>query len=165
MGNLLGGLPGAFGQALHFFGHDREAAPGFPGGGGVHTGTEGQGLRALGNAMDELHGTTNVLRPFPQAFDAAFGLQDGVPHRVDALDRAIDRVERRLRPGDSRFGGGITRSGMSWTIEGGQGIVDLRVVWLSGVWDEVHQRYVAAKPLPVSQADRAEGTQHDQQAA
>src|SRR5262249_17762127 len=33
--------------------------------------------------------------------------------------------------------------------EGGQVILDLRVVWLSGVWDAGHQRFLASKPLPV----------------
>jgi hypothetical protein len=39
---------------------------------------------------------------------------------------------------------------MSWTIAGGQVILDLRVIRLSRVWDEVHQRYLASKPLPVT---------------
>jgi hypothetical protein len=59
----------------------------------------------------------------------------------------------------------LKRSGMSWTIAGGQVIVDLRVVWLSGVWDDVHQRYLAAKPLPATQGDMAKGAQRGQQAA
>ena len=50
-------------------------------------------------------------------------------------------------------------------LEGGQVIVDLRVVWLSGVWSEVHQRYLASKPMPDTQADMVTGTQHEQQAA
>src|SRR5687767_745798 len=57
------------------------------------------------------------------------------------------------------------RSGMSWTIEGGQGIVDLRVIWLSRVWDEVHQRYLASKPMPVHQEDMGKEAQLGQQAA
>ena len=56
-------------------------------------------------------------------------------------------------------------SGMAWTREGGQVIVDRRVVWLSGVWGEVHQRYLASKPMPDTQADMVTGTQHEQQAA
>jgi len=56
-------------------------------------------------------------------------------------------------------------SGMLWTQAGGQVIVDLRVVWLSGVWSEVHQRYLASKPMPDTQADMVTGTQHEQQAA
>jgi hypothetical protein len=56
-------------------------------------------------------------------------------------------------------------AGMSWTIAGGQVIVDLRVIWLSGVWSEVHQRYLASKPMPDTQADMVTSTQHEQLAA
>ena len=42
----------------------------------------------------------------------------------------------------------LKQSGMSWLIEGGQVIVELRTIWLSGVWPEVHAAYLAAKPLP-----------------
>jgi hypothetical protein len=47
----------------------------------------------------------------------------------------------------------LKRSGMSWTIAGGQVIVDLRVIRLSRVWDAVHRRYLASKPLPVTCVD------------
>jgi hypothetical protein len=47
----------------------------------------------------------------------------------------------------------LKRSGMSWTIAGGQVILDLRVIRLSRVWDEVHRRYLASKPLPVACVD------------
>ena len=59
----------------------------------------------------------------------------------------------------------LKRSGMSWTIAGGQVILDLRVLWLSGVWDAVHQRYLASKSMPVTHADRAKDTPRGQQAA
>jgi hypothetical protein len=59
----------------------------------------------------------------------------------------------------------LKRSGMSWTIEGGQIIVDLRVIWLSGVWDEVHQRYLASKLILVNQGDMGKDVQFGQQAA
>jgi hypothetical protein len=59
----------------------------------------------------------------------------------------------------------LKRSGMSWTREGGQVILDLRVIWLSGIWDAVHQRYLASKPLPVTLVHMAKGAQHEQQAA
>jgi hypothetical protein len=42
----------------------------------------------------------------------------------------------------------MKQSGMTWLLEGGQVIVDLRVLWLSGVWNQVHQSYLAAKPQP-----------------
>ena len=56
-------------------------------------------------------------------------------------------------------------SGMSWTLNGGQIILDLRVIRLSGVWEDVHQQYLAAKPLPVTQQDMMRGAQCGQQAA
>jgi hypothetical protein len=54
----------------------------------------------------------------------------------------------------------LKRSGMSWTIAGGQVILDLRVIRLSGVWDAVHQRYLASKPLPVACGDTGKVAQH-----
>jgi hypothetical protein len=42
----------------------------------------------------------------------------------------------------------LKRSGMAWSVEGGQRIVDLRVISLSGVWSEVHQSYLQSKALP-----------------
>ncbi len=59
----------------------------------------------------------------------------------------------------------LQRSGMAWTREGGQVILDLRVVWLSGVWEAVHQRYLASKPIPVTHVHMAKGAQPQQQAA
>ena len=59
----------------------------------------------------------------------------------------------------------LKRSGMSWTRAGGQVILDLRVIWLSGVWDAVHQRYLASQPMPVARVDMAKGVQREQQAA
>jgi hypothetical protein len=42
----------------------------------------------------------------------------------------------------------LKRSGMAWSVEGGQRIVDLRVIHLSGVWSGVHQSYLHSKKLP-----------------
>jgi hypothetical protein len=42
----------------------------------------------------------------------------------------------------------LKQSGMTWEIDGGQIIVDLRTIWLSGVWQEVHTAYLAAKAVP-----------------
>src|SRR5512135_3855631 len=41
----------------------------------------------------------------------------------------------------------LKRSGMAWSVEGGQRIVDLRVIHLSGVWSQVHQWYLQSKGL------------------
>ena len=59
----------------------------------------------------------------------------------------------------------LKRSGMSWTIAGGQVILDLRVIRLSGVWHAVHQRYLASKPLPVTSVDTANAAQQQPLAA
>lgn len=40
------------------------------------------------------------------------------------------------------------QSGMTWSLEGGQVIVDLRTIWLSGIWEETHAAYLASRPLP-----------------
>src|SRR2546428_13654802 len=40
------------------------------------------------------------------------------------------------------------RSGMRWGRESGQVIVDLRVVQLSGIWDEALARDLAARVVP-----------------
>ena len=39
----------------------------------------------------------------------------------------------------------LKQSGMTWKVEGGQWIVDLRVIHLSGVWTEVYQSYLGSK--------------------
>ena len=39
----------------------------------------------------------------------------------------------------------LKRSGMTWSVEGGQRIVDLRVLHLSGVWPEVYRSYLQSK--------------------
>ena len=40
----------------------------------------------------------------------------------------------------------LKQSGMTWKVESGQWIVDLRVVHLSGVWSAVYQSYLASRP-------------------
>jgi hypothetical protein len=42
----------------------------------------------------------------------------------------------------------LKQSGMTWKLEGGQWIVDLRVIQLSGLWSQVYQAYLQAKMLP-----------------
>jgi hypothetical protein len=39
----------------------------------------------------------------------------------------------------------LKQSGMRWERPGGQVIVDLRVLWLSGIWEEVHQAFLQAQ--------------------
>jgi hypothetical protein len=42
----------------------------------------------------------------------------------------------------------LKQSGMTWKLEGGQWIVELRVTHLSGLWSQVYQAYLQAKMLP-----------------
>ena len=42
----------------------------------------------------------------------------------------------------------LKRSGMTWSLEGGQVILDLRVLVLSKVWHPVHQVYLKTRPQP-----------------
>lgn len=59
----------------------------------------------------------------------------------------------------------LKRSGMSWTLTGGQVILDLRVLWLSGVWENVYQRYLAAQPMPMTPEEMVQVAQPRQLAA
>ncbi len=43
----------------------------------------------------------------------------------------------------------LKRSGMTWGREGGQVIVDLRVLVLSAVWHEAHQSYLTSRRAPI----------------
>ena len=42
----------------------------------------------------------------------------------------------------------LKQSGMTWKREGGQWIVDLRAVHLSGIWTQVYRSYLQSKTLP-----------------
>lgn len=42
----------------------------------------------------------------------------------------------------------LKRSGMTWGIDGGQVIVDIRVLVLSQVWERAYAAYLRAQPLP-----------------
>jgi hypothetical protein len=59
----------------------------------------------------------------------------------------------------------LKRSGMAWSVEGGQRIVDLRVIDLSGVWSEVHQSYLQSKRLPEDRTREGSGKRSPRKAA
>src|SRR6202011_5821330 len=59
----------------------------------------------------------------------------------------------------------LKRSGMAWSVEGGQRIVDLRVIRLSGVWSEVHQSYLQSKILPEVGTQKGSGKRKPEKAA
>ena len=59
----------------------------------------------------------------------------------------------------------LKRSGMAWSVEGGQRIVDLRVIDLSGVWSEVHQSYLQSRRLPEERTQTESGNRGPRKAA
>jgi hypothetical protein len=59
----------------------------------------------------------------------------------------------------------LKRSGMAWSVEGGQRIVDLRVIQLSGVWSEVHQSYLQSKRLPEPRSQAGSAKRRPRKAA
>ena len=59
----------------------------------------------------------------------------------------------------------LKRSGMAWSEEGGQRIVDLRVIQLSGVWPQVHQSYLQSKMLPDEPTREGKAKQKPEKAA
>jgi hypothetical protein len=119
-----------------------------------------------------------ITRVFQSA--GAFRRQHGLWGKAKDYDQAYAYLKKRThwmryRHDSSQrlpIGSGITeaacktvftqrlkRSGMSWTLAGGQVILDLRVLWLSGVWETVHQRYLVSQPMPITQAGIAKGAQ------
>jgi hypothetical protein len=59
----------------------------------------------------------------------------------------------------------LKRSGMAWSEAGGQRIVDLRVIHLSGVWPQVHQSYLQSKMLPDEPAREGKAKRKPEKAA
>jgi hypothetical protein len=59
----------------------------------------------------------------------------------------------------------LKRSGMAWSVGGGQRIVDLRVIQLSGVWSEVHRSYLQSKRLPETRTQEGSGKRRPRKAA
>jgi hypothetical protein len=56
----------------------------------------------------------------------------------------------------------LKRSGMTWGRAGGQVIVDLRVLVLSGVWQPTHEAYLASRPQPMIVKEASVGQGQDQ---
>jgi hypothetical protein len=87
-----------------------------------------------------------------QAYRKAYGyLRDHMGHldyteyRRDHLPIGSGVTEAACK---TVFAQRLKRSGMAWSEGGGQRIVDLRVIHLSGVWSQVHRSYLQSKILP-----------------
>ena len=79
---------------------------------------------------------------------------DYVRHRRNHLPIGSGVTEAACK---TVFAQRLKRSGMAWSVEGGQRIVDLRVIHLSGVWSEVYQSYLQSKPLPEMRTQGSNG--------
>jgi hypothetical protein len=93
-GDLPRRVARAFGQALHFLGHHREAAAGFTGAGGLDGGVQRQHVGLFGNVGNQLGDFADLLRGLAQALDALGGFLDLVADGVHAADGVL----HRLRP-------------------------------------------------------------------
>jgi hypothetical protein len=83
---------------------------------------------------------SNYLRRRRKFMDYARYRRQGLPLGSGVTEAACKTV----------FTQRLKQSGMSWGIAGGQVIVDLRVIWLSGIWDEVYHAHVQSPALPVT---------------
>ncbi len=114
------------------------------------------------------HGVTEVLRSATQHWNLAKELDavrdklfwEGYDYlRKYARRMAYSHYRRQGKP----IGSGVTeaacktvftqrlkQSGMRWEVRGGQVVLNLRVLKLSGVWQEAFQSYQRTRPLPKS---------------
>ena len=81
----------------------------------------------------------NYLRKYARRMAYARYRKEGKPIGSGVTEAACKTV----------FTQRLKQSGMRWEVEGGQVIVDLRVLKLSGVWREAFQAYQQSRRLPV----------------
>jgi hypothetical protein len=90
-------------------------------------------------AQGEFWKAYRYLRKHQQWMDYPRYRRQGLPIGSGVTEAACKTV----------FAQRLKRSGMRWHQESGQVIVDLRVLHLSGIWDEVVRRDLASRSLPV----------------
>jgi hypothetical protein len=130
---------------------------------------------------DKSHGAFRVLHS-AAALRKRRGLQGSSKKFQEAYDYLAHRLRfltyRRYRQCHLPLGSGVTeaasktvftqrlkQAGMSWSIAGGQVIVDLRVIQLSGVWNQVHQSYLQSKMLPEMRTQQGSARKQPRKAA
>lgn len=99
-------------------------------------------------AVRHKRGLLGTVRAYEQAYNYLRGhmpFMDYVDYRNRHLPIGSGVTEAACK---TVFTQRLKQSGMSWDIEGGQTIVDLRVIQLSGVWGQVRQQYLSSKTLP-----------------
>jgi hypothetical protein len=95
--------------------------------------------RALSKAKDEMFWKAySYLRKHAVWMKYAHYKCQGLPIGSGVTEAACKTV----------FAERLKRSGMTWSRAGGQVIVDLRVLVLSGVWQPTHHAYIVSRPTP-----------------
>ena len=110
--------------------------------------------------------SSGILRVLHSAAAHAWRLEFS-PEEQEAYDDAYQYLQKRMslmdywscRRRGLAIGSGITeaacktlftqrfkQSGMKWSLEGAQVVVDLRVIWISKLWNEVFQTYLEQLP-------------------
>jgi hypothetical protein len=127
------------------------------------------------------HGAFRILHS-AAALRHRRGLQGSSKEFQVAYDYLANRLPflnyRRYRQCHLPIGSGVTeaacktvftqrmkQAGMTWSIEGGQVIVDLRVIRLSGIWTQVHQSHLQSKMLPEGRTQPGTDEEKPQMAA
>ena len=87
-----------------------------------------------------------------EAYDGAYNylrkrmsIMDYVGYRRHGLSIGSGVTEAACK---TLFTQRFKQSGMKWSWEGGQVIVELRAIWLSGIWSTVYAAHLGAMPLP-----------------
>jgi hypothetical protein len=113
--------------------------------------TKSGGLnRVLHSAAAIRHkcGLVGSARDYDKAYNylrSRMGFMDYVHYRSNHLPISSGVTEAACK---TVFTQRLKQSGMSWEIEGGQVITDLRVIYLSGIWEQVHDAHLSSKLLP-----------------
>jgi hypothetical protein len=109
----------------------------------------------VGKKRERYHNAYNYLRKRIQFLDYCQYRNNHLPIGSGVTEAACKTV----------FTQRLKQSGMTWELEGGQWIVNLRVIQLSGVWPKVHQAYLQAKMLPEVGTQEATGKKKSKKVA
>ena len=98
--DLLRRLAGALREALHFLGHDGEAAAGLAGGRRLDRRVEREDVRLLGDVRDQLDDVADLERRFAEALDPLRRVLDLRADLVHAGDLVLHRLRALLGGGE-----------------------------------------------------------------
>ncbi len=99
-------------------------------------------------ALRHQRGLAGATRDYDKAYNylrSRIRFMDYVQYRKDHLPISSGVTEAACK---TVFTQRLKQSGMSWDIAGGQVITDLRVIYLSGIWEQVRNAHLSGKLLP-----------------